>query len=104
MGLFGIFSQKKETNDVKEYLAKGAVVLDVRTLEEWDEAHGKQAKHIVLTTVPLHLEEIRSWDKPIIAVCRSGARSSQATQFLVSNGLDAINGGPWQNVDQYVIE
>jgi len=74
MGLFGIFSQKKETDDVKEYLTKGAVILDVRTLEEWDEAHGKQAKHIVLTTVPLHLEEIRSWDKPIIAVCRSGAR------------------------------
>ena len=63
MGLFGIFSQKKETDDVKEYLTKGAVILDVRTLEEWDEAHGKQAKHIVLTTVPLHLEEIRSWDK-----------------------------------------
>ena len=104
MGLFGIFSQKKETNDVKEYLTKGAVILDVRTLEEWDEAHGKQAKHIVLTTVPLRLEEIRSWDKPIIAVCRSGARSSQATQFLVNNGLDAINGGPWQNVDQYVTE
>ena len=52
----------------------------------------------------MHLEEIRSWNKPIIAVCRSGARSSQATQFLVSNGLDAINGGPWQNVDQYIIE
>jgi rhodanese-related sulfurtransferase len=104
MGLFGIFSQKKETKDVKEYLAKDAVVLDVRSLEEWDEVHGKQAKHIVLTTLPMHLEEIRSWNKPIIAVCRSGARSSQATQFLVSNGLDAINGGPWQNVDQYIIE
>jgi phage shock protein E len=102
MGIFGMFSQKKETMEVQEYLKKGAVILDVRTKEEWDEAHGKNAKHIVLTTVPLQLEEIRAWGKPVIAVCRSGARSSQATQFLVNNGLDAINGGPWQNVDQYV--
>ena len=46
------------------------------------------------------IEKIKSWMKPIIAVCRSGARSGQATQFLESRGIDIINGGPWQNVDQ----
>ena len=104
MGLFGMFSQKNETNEVKEYLENGAIILDVRTKEEWEDAHGKKAKHIVLTTLPLNLEEIKSWDKPIIAVCKSGGRSSQAMQFLASNGVDVINGGPWQNVDQYVTE
>ena len=40
--------------------------------------------------------------KPVIAVCKSGGRSGQATQFLLNNGLDVINGGPWQNVDQHI--
>ena len=102
MGLFGTFSQKNETNEIKEYLEKGAVILDVRTKEEWDDAHGKKSKHIVLTTIPFNLEEIKSWNKPIIAVCKSGGRSAQAKQFLVNNGFDVINGGPWQNVDQYI--
>ena len=86
--------------EIKEYLKKDAVILDVRTLEEWNEGHTESAKHIVLNLIPLEIEQIKSWNKPVIAVCRSGARSGQATQFLTKQGLDVINGGPWQNVDQ----
>lgn len=88
--------------EIKEYLEKEAVIVDVRTLEEWNEGHIESSKHIVLTSIPLEIEQIKSWSKPIIAVCRSGARSGQAAQFLAENGLDVINGGPWQNVDQYI--
>ncbi|PWG06249.1 rhodanese-like domain-containing protein [uncultured Polaribacter sp.] len=88
--------------EIKEYLEKGAVILDVRTQIEWDEGHTNGAKHIVLNTIPSQIEKIKSWNKPIIAVCRSGARSGQATQFLTQNGVDVINGGPWQNVDELV--
>ena len=102
MGLFNLFRKKKMTNEIQEYLAKDAVVLDVRTLEEWNEGHSEGAKHIVLTVVPLNVEEIKSWNKPVIAVCRSGGRSGQAMQFLQGYGIDVINGGPWQNVDQYL--
>ena len=90
------------STEIKDYLEKGAVVLDVRTLEEWNEGHVSGSKHIVLTEIPLELEQIKSWDKPVIAVCRSGARSGQAAQFLSNNGIDTINGGPWQNVVQHV--
>ncbi len=102
MGFFDIFKRKNMSVEIKEYLAKGAVVLDVRTLEEWNEGHTEGAEHIVLTTIPLEIEKIKSWNKPVIAVCRSGARSGQATQFLTKNGVDVINGGPWQNVDEHV--
>ncbi len=102
MGLFGLFSQKDAGNEIKEYLNNGAVILDVRTLPEWNEGHSEGAKHIVLTTVPLNIDEIKSWNKPIIAVCKSGGRSAQATQFLKQNGVDVINGGPWQNVDKFL--
>jgi len=88
--------------EIKKYLDKGAVVLDVRTQQEWDEGHTEGAEHIVLTLIPSEIDKIKSWNKSVIAVCRSGGRSGQATDFLKNNGVDIINGGPWQNVDQYV--
>ncbi|CAM1364830.1 Rhodanese-like domain-containing protein [Tenacibaculum xiamenense] len=102
MRLFNLFRKKNMSNEIKEYLEKGAVVLDVRTIPEWNEGHSDGAKHIVLDTIPNNVEEIKSWNKPVIAVCRSGARSGQATEFLNGHGVDVINGGPWQNVDQYL--
>ncbi len=102
MGLFGMFSQKNKSEEIKEYLEKGAIVLDVRTQAEWNEGHTESAKHIVLNLIPTEIEEIKSWKKPVITVCRSGGRSGQASQFLAQNGVDVINGGPWQNVDQFV--
>tara|TARA_B110000091_G_scaffold62972_1_gene69269 strand:+ start:255 stop:563 length:309 start_codon:yes stop_codon:yes gene_type:complete len=102
MGLFNLFKRKDMDQKIKEYLEKGAIVLDVRTLEEWNEGHVSGSKHIVLSIIPLEIEQIKSWNKPVIAVCRSGARSGQAEQFLKQNGVDAINGGPWQNVDQHI--
>ena len=102
MGLFNLFKGKNMESEIKEYLENGAVILDVRTKMEWDEGHSDGAEHIVLNLIPLKLEEIKAFNKPVIAVCKSGGRSGQATQFLSSNGIDVINGGPWQNVDQYL--
>ncbi len=102
MGLLDMFKRKYMSVDIKEYLAKDAVILDVRTQLEWDEGHIENSKHIVLNLIPLEVEQIKSWGKPVIAVCRSGARSGQAANFLNQNGIDVINGGPWQNVDQYL--
>lgn len=102
MGFFDMFKRKDMSLEIKEYLDKGAIVLDVRTQGEWDSGHSEGAKHIVLNLVPLKIEEIKSWNKPIIAVCLSGGRSGQAAQFLKNNGVNVINGGPWQNVDQFL--
>ena len=102
MGFFDMFKRKDMGLEIKEYLEKGAIVLDVRTKMEWDQGHSNGAEHIVLNLIPLQIEEIKSWNKPVIAVCLSGGRSGQATQYLKNNGIDVINGGPWQNVDQYL--
>lgn len=37
---------------IKEYLEKEAIIIDVRTLEEWDEGHIESSKHMVLDTIP----------------------------------------------------
>lgn len=102
MGLLGMFGQNESSNSIKEYLDKNAVIIDVRTIEEWNEGHIDGSKHIVLHTVPLHLDKIKSFKRPVIAVCKSGGRSQQATDFLKKNGVDVINGGPWQNVAKHL--
>lgn len=102
MSFFGLFGGGTSGASIEDYLNDGAIVLDVRTKEEFNEGHVKNSKHIVLNEIPSKVKEIKALDKKIIAVCRSGARSGQATSYLKQQGIDIINGGPWQNVDRYV--
>ena len=98
MGIFDAFTKGSSADSIQEYLDKGAVVIDVRTIEEYEEGHVKGSKNIVLDTLPDHVETIKSLDKPVITVCRSGARSGTAESFLANQGIDVINGGPWNHV------
>ena len=102
MSLFGMFSNKNTTENIQKYLNNGAIILDVRTLQEWNEGHINGSEHIVLNSIPDHIERIKGFQKPIIAVCKSGGRSQSATDFLLQHGLDIINGGPWGNVSRFI--
>jgi rhodanese-related sulfurtransferase len=102
MSFFGLFGGGNEGSSIEEYLKEGAVVIDVRTVEEFQSGHIKGSKNIVLNVIPGKVAEIKKMNKKVIAVCRSGARSGQATSFLKQQGIDVINGGPWENVAKYV--
>ena len=102
MSFFGLFGGGTEGASIEEYLNDGAVVIDVRTVGEFSEGHVNGSKNIVLNTIPAKAEEIKKLNKKVIAVCRSGARSGQATSFLKQQGIDVINGGPWQNVAKFI--
>ena len=91
-----------DNEKIQEYLKNGAVVLDVRTLAEYEEGHVEGSEHIVLDRIPGNVATVKGYGKQVIAVCRSGARTGQATDYLKQQGIDIINGGPWENVDQYV--
>lgn len=83
---------------VKEYLDKGAVIIDVRTSGEFNGGHPKNAKNIPLDRIGKEVSKIKAMNKPIVVCCRSGARSGQASSILKNAGIDVINAGPWQNV------
>ena len=102
MSFFGLFGGGSSAGSIEEYLNEGAVVIDVRTVGEFQEGHATGSKNIVLNSIPATLDEIKKMNKKVIAVCRSGARSGQATSFLSKQGIDIINGGPWQNVAKFV--
>jgi len=101
MSFFGLFGGG-DAGSIEEYLEMGAVVIDVRTVAEFSEGHVEGSKNIVLNDIPSKVDEIKGLEKKVIAVCRSGARSGQATSYLKKQGIDAINGGPWQNVAKFV--
>ena len=96
--MFNLLGGKTKTDSIEEYLQKGAVVVDVRTVAEFMEGHVSGSKNIPLDEIVSNIEEIKQLGKPIIAVCRSGARSGTATNNLKNQGVDIINGGPWQTV------
>ena len=83
----------KSTNNVAEYIEKGAIILDVRTHSEYQRGHIKNAKHIPLQNLNTRINELKKLNKPVIAYCASGMRSGSATSMLKSKGIDAINGG-----------
>ncbi len=100
MSLFNWFAPSGDSSDViKEYLENGAVVVDVRTPLEFNEGHVKDSINIPLNTIGTRSLELKNLNKPLVAVCRSGVRSGNATIFLKRQGFDVINGGPWQNVE-----
>lgn len=95
-------NQNLEFENIKEYLDKEAVILDVRTEVEYNEGHVEESLHIVLDELEYEIDQLKTLQKPIITCCRSGARSERAKDLLLENDIDAINGGPWQNVESYL--
>jgi len=98
MGLFNLFSSKKKK--LKEYQDRGAIILDVRTKNEYNQGSIPGSKHIPMQQISSQISEIKKWNKPIITCCQSGVRSGSAAKFLRSNGIDAINGGGWSSLNR----
>ena len=71
-----------------------ATIVDVRTPEEFKTGHIKGAVNIPLDKLQERLDEFRKMPKPILAYCRSSARSGMAVGILKQYGIDqAVNGG-----------
>jgi rhodanese-related sulfurtransferase len=65
-------------------------VLDVREDDEWGAGHIPGAHHIPLGQLCERSSELPA-EKPLVAVCRSGARSAKATEHLRGLGFDVEN-------------
>ncbi|EST54426.1 molybdopterin biosynthesis MoeB protein [Brevibacillus panacihumi W25] len=65
-------------------------VIDVREVDEWNAGHIKQAKLIPLGFLPQRVDELDK-STPVVMVCRSGARSHHATEYLQNLGFDVAN-------------
>jgi rhodanese-related sulfurtransferase len=107
--LFGGSGSSFETVDVEraqELLKDGAVLVDVRTGQEYRAGHAPAARHIPLDTLGTRQREL-SKDRQIVTVCRSGARSARAAKQLADAGfrVASLRGGmtAWQRAGERVV-
>ena len=88
-------------NTVKDKIAAGARVVDVRTPAEFKDGSYPGAINIPISVLPVRMNELEPKDKPIVLVCASGARSGQGARLLKQAGFtDVVNAGGLDNMPQ----
>ncbi len=96
MGIFSIF---KSGNKIKDALKKGAIIIDVRTVNEYDGGRVPESLNIPLDRLAASVQRIKQMNRPVIFCCESGRRSSKAVQLMKENGLKEVyNGGSWMQM------
>lgn len=73
-----------------ELIDQGAVIIDVRTPQEFSQAHLPNALNYPLSELETHFADI-SKEQLIVLYCRSGNRSGQAYQYLTSKGFTNLH-------------
>jgi rhodanese-related sulfurtransferase len=91
MGAFSDTEFDLDPKRVNEILEAGeAVLVDVREMYEWDAGRIAGARHIELERLAGRAAELPR-DRPVVFLCRLGARSAMATQAFRAAGWDAYN-------------
>jgi len=80
-------AQEQAPRDPHRLVAAGAMLLDVRTPEEFAERHLEGAVNIPVDQVEARMSEIPR-EQPVVVYCRSGARSMSAARILRRAGYD----------------
>jgi rhodanese-related sulfurtransferase len=65
-------------------------LLDVREQDEYDAGHAPGVVLHPLRELPEHASDLPT-DRTVLCICRSGIRSATATEFLIRQGIDAVN-------------
>ncbi len=82
---------------------KNAVVIDVRTIEEFQMGHVPGSINIPLDSIPDRIAEIKDLKTPLIVCCASGVRSNSACGYLQQHGItDIVDGGSWTVVHAHI--
>lgn len=103
VGVFGVLLALRFLNkgvgavdkkDVIDYIKGGALIVDVRSGEEYASGHYANAKNIPVDQVESRLSEFGDKERKIVVYCRSGGRSGRAKGILDANGFkNVVNGG-----------
>ena len=91
MSLLNMFKRADINVGVDEFRnTQVAVLLDVRTKEEYNDGHIEGSINIPLQNIYSVQTAITDLDKPVFVHCLSGGRSAQATSILKSMGYKNV--------------
>ena len=83
-----------DRSTLKNWIARGALIVDVRTVEEFNAGNYNASINIPLAELEQNISRFGEKEKLIIVYCRSGNRSSQAKLILEKYGYkNILNGG-----------
>ena len=92
--LFDLF---KTSHDGREKVKSGALLLDVRTPEEFRAGHVDGARNIPVQELARRLGELGPKTQHVVVYCKSGGRSGAAAQMLRSQGYAVTDVGAMSN-------
>ena len=91
MGIFGFLKQPDIHDGLQEFeKTPGAVLLDVRTSQEYREGHIPGSQNVPLQQLDKVEEVTENKDTVLYVYCRSGARSRQAVSLLQAMGYTNV--------------
>ena len=93
-------TQAQRFSELLETVELMAQIVDVRTIDEYQQGHIRGSINIPLQTLGKSFGKIKK-DKPVITCCASGMRSAAAKGILKSAGYsDVYNGGGWSRLQK----
>lgn len=91
-----------DKTDYAALVKEGAVILDVRSKNEYAGGHIKNSVNIPVDQLEKNLSKL-SKNKTIITCCASGMRSASAKNILQNNGYKNVhNGGGWAGLNNKI--
>lgn len=82
--------RKVDVQQAQQLQQSGAVLLDVRSREEFKNGHAPRARNLPLDQLSDRAREIPA-GRQVLAVCQSGGRSARATALLRDKGYDVLD-------------
>ena len=100
----GSFSNQYSLTPSVAYFKYKAILLDVRTAQEFYHSKISGARHISYDMLPILLEEIKNWDVPVITYSTYGSRSKLAATLLKHAKISVVDGGAKIALEQLLFE
>ena len=92
MGIFDFFKQPDINQGLQEYKnAAGAVLLDVRTTQEYRDGHIPGSQNVPLQQLDNVEEVAANKETALYVYCHSGMRSRQAVSLLQAMGYTNVH-------------
>lgn len=91
-----------ECNEAQHFLEQGALILDIRDTESFNQGHPSKAQQLTNDNVQQLLQTLDS-QQHILVLCYHGISSQSAAQFIAEQGFSntySVNGGfsAWQSL------
>ena len=90
-GCFVFLHGDVSRDDAHRLVAEGALLLDVRSPEEFKAGHIDGAVNIPVQDLEARMGEVGARERPVVVYCHSGMRSGRAAQVLRHAGYSAVH-------------